>query len=283
MIHAQAPLHAANCRFLATVPQFGIWTNSTLKVTNCEINASTTSSVTICDNNSRTQAHIENCLIVGHINVDGFGYPLSSSLTLKRNTLIASEPAKPLLYTFRHFDEDGQPHPLLEIVASQNIMDPVEELVCFADTSDPKGSNEAKVLERALAGLLIWHEDNNIYREGASYLRVCRYSQALIAVDQSLASWQERWQINESGSDEGQIRYQVGDLRAKAYASPEKLVPQDFRLREGSAGYRAGPDGKDLGAEVDLVGPGEAYERWKKTPEYQAWRKESGQNIEPSP
>jgi len=24
---------------------------------------------------------------------------------------------------------------------------------------------------------------------------------------------------------------------------------------------------------VDLVGPGPAYERWKKTPEYQEWRK----------
>jgi hypothetical protein len=28
---------------------------------------------------------------------------------------------------------------------------------------------------------------------------------------------------------------------------------------------------------VDLVGPGEAYERWKKTPDYQEWLKETGQ------
>jgi hypothetical protein len=58
---------------------------------------------------------------------------------------------------------------------------------------------------------------------------------------------------------------------------PEKIIPNDFRLRPDSAGYRAGPDGKDLGADVDLVGPGEAYERWKKTPEYQEWLKETGQ------
>ena len=34
---------------------------------------------------------------------------------------------------------------------------------------------------------------------------------------------------------------------------------------------------QDLGADVDLVGPGPAYERWKKTPEYQQWLKDSGQ------
>ena len=53
--------------------------------------------------------------------------------------------------------------------------------------------------------------------------------------------------------------------------------PDDFRLRPDSAGYRAGKDGKDLGADVDLVGPGPAYERWKKTPEYQQWLKDTNQ------
>ena len=59
--------------------------------------------------------------------------------------------------------------------------------------------------------------------------------------------------------------------------SPDQLTPEDFRLRPDSAGYRAGKDGKDLGADVDLVGPGPAYERWKKTPEYQQWLKDTGQ------
>ncbi len=58
---------------------------------------------------------------------------------------------------------------------------------------------------------------------------------------------------------------------------PEKLTPDDFRLHADSPGHRAGPDGKDLGADVDLVGPGAAYERWKKTPEYEQWLKAAGQ------
>ena len=68
-----------------------------------------------------------------------------------------------------------------------------------------------------------------------------------------------------------------GDLLAKLGAAPEKLTPEDFRLRPDSAGYRAGKDKKDLGADVDLVGPGPAYERWKKTPDYQQWLKDTGQ------
>jgi hypothetical protein len=38
--------------------------------------------------------------------------------------------------------------------------------------------------------------------------------------------------------------------------------PEESDQRPDSAGYRAG---KDLGADVALVGPGKAYERWKKT------------------
>ena len=74
------------------------------------------------------------------------------------------------------------------------------------------------------------------------------------------------------------MRYHGGDLISRADLTPERLTPDDFRLRPDSPGYKAGKDGKDLGADVDLVGPGAAYERWKKTPEYQQWLKETGQD-----
>src|SRR5262249_55394696 len=62
----------------------------------------------------------------------------------------------------------------------------------------------------------------------------------------------------------GRVLYQGGNLRARMGAEPDKLSPDDFRLRPDSAGYQAGKDKKDLGADVDLVGPGAAYEKWKK-------------------
>src|SRR5262249_19491823 len=76
---------------------------------------------------------------------------------------------------------------------------------------------------------------------------------------------------------EGNVRFQGGDLLKRALTAPEKLTAEDFRLRADSAGTKAGKDGKDLGADVDLIGPGPAYERWKKTPEYQQWLKDTRQ------
>ena len=93
----------------------------------------------------------------------------------------------------------------------------------------------------------------------------------------SLEEWKRFWGGAEADSLEGHApisrrRPSLPDRRC-----PRQLTPDDFRLRPDSPGYRAGKDGKDLGADVDLVGPGPAYERWKKTPEYQQWLKDTGQ------
>jgi hypothetical protein len=95
-----------------------------------------------------------------------------------------------------------------------------------------------------------------------------------------LADWNRFWNQSDTGSVEGDVRFQGGDLHQRALIAPEKLTAEDYRLRPDSAGYQAGPDGKDLGADIDLVGPGAAYERWKTTPEYQEWLKETGQPRE---
>src|SRR4029453_19487520 len=90
----------------------------------------------------------------------------------------------------------------------------------------------------------------------------------------TLAEWDQFWGQSNTGSIQGEARFQGG---AAVHSAPYSLVPDDFRLRADSAGYRAGPDGKDLGPDIDLVGPGQAYERWKTTPDYQDWLKETGQ------
>ena len=93
----------------------------------------------------------------------------------------------------------------------------------------------------------------------------------------NLADWQRFWKTGEADALEGRVTFQGGDLISKAALTPERVTADDFRLRPDSAGYRAGKDGKDLGADIDLVGPGPAYERWQKTPAYQQWLKDSGQ------
>jgi hypothetical protein len=122
-----------------------------------------------------------------------------------------------------------------------------------------------------------WQEDSNLYLASDLFLRMTAPGGAALEfeIGADLAAWNRFWGLENTGSTQGLIRFQGGDLHTKGLSNPEKLTPEDFRLRPDSAGYRAGPDGKDLGADVDLVGPGEAYERWKQTPEYEQWQKET--------
>ena len=123
--------------------------------------------------------------------------------------------------------------------------------------------------EAALLRLLEWRGERNVFATGSTAVRwVADGKQQPLRGPKNLEEWKQFWGSAETDSLEGGIRFQRGDLQA---------TPEDFRLRPDSAGYRAGKDGKDLGADVDLVGPGPAYERWKKTPEYQQWLKDTGQ------
>src|SRR5262249_49244785 len=46
-------------------------------------------------------------------------------------------------------------------------------------------------------------------------------------------------------------------------ADADKLLRGIFRLDPSTSGKGAGPGGTDLGADLGLLGPGEAYQRWK--------------------
>jgi hypothetical protein len=83
------------------------------------------------------------------------------------------------------------------------------------------------------------------------------------------------WGLAGTGSTAGAIRYNGGDVRSTALATPAKLTPEDSR--PDSAGKGAGEGVRDVGADVDLVGLGAAYERWTKTPACQQWRKDTQQ------
>ena len=140
--------------------------------------------------------------------------------------------------------------------------------------------------EEVLRLLVTWSGWNNVYHRlgnappGSEDVMVyCGTPAQGLPVSgvNDLSTWRKFWESSETGSIQAAIRYQGGDLTGRFTSGAEKLTSEDFRLRPDSAGYRAGPDGKDLGVDVDLVGPGPAYERWKRTPGYQRWLKETGQ------
>jgi hypothetical protein len=172
-------------------------------------------------------------------------------------------------------------HKLVRIKAADNILDANSALTFsqYAETPPKELWKGIKGLEAetAFRTMIQWDDRGNVFAPGASSISW------LIAGGfdaphgpKSLPNWKEFWGNPNADALEGQVRYQGGNLSALLAAGPDKLTAEHFRLRPDSAGYKAGKDGKDLGSDIDLVGPGPAYERWKKTPAYQQWLKDSG-------
>jgi len=167
-----------------------------------------------------------------------------------------------------HFDASG-------CIFDAPFMVVMHEDKPFLARLSPQPQDAKAVLLR----MLDWRDRGNLYAPGGSLL-IWNNAPEGVAREfgpRSLADWKKHWATGGGDAVEGRVKYQGGDLLARLRTTPEKLTPEDFRLRPDSAGYRAGTDGKDLGADVDLVGPGAAYERWKKTPDYQQWLVETGQ------
>jgi hypothetical protein len=87
--------------------------------------------------------------------------------------------------------------------------------------------------------------------------------------------WKKFWKSESVPGIVGEPRFEGGDLLAFKPEARASLTAAAFRLAAGSPGKDKGPGGKDLGADVDRVGPGKPYEDWKRTSDYQQWRKQT--------
>jgi hypothetical protein len=222
---------------------------------------------------------IENCVQAG----GGFNFSYVAadlkkvSIHVTNNTMVCDNNA---LYANLFPDASalltGGSEPPVRIEASGNVFATLGSLVNL-EQSQPKPLSATEA-EAALRRLLAWQGRGNLYSLDQAFLSLTVQWKPLEPATpvKSLADWKRFWGGAEVDSLEGRVRCHGGNLLTKLRATPEKLTPDDFRLRPNSAGYRAGKDGKDLGADVDLVGPGPAYERWKKTPEYKQWLNETG-------
>jgi hypothetical protein len=145
-----------------------------------------------------------------------------------------------------------------------------------------KDQDEVQTYEDAavLRGWLVWRDKNNLYRSGRSFLVSSAVASSQpsrrVPLARNHAEWNDFWGLEATGSLQDEILFRGGDLCAQPAPTLEKLPPEHFCLAPQSPGTGAGPDGEDLGVDVDLVGPGPAYERWKATKEYQEWLKDPG-------
>jgi hypothetical protein len=275
------PVRAANCRFVAfpdCVALMADW-SPICEVRNCEFLSD--GKFARVDHNTPTggQLILDNNVMLGGGVGAGFHYDNASlkeiAVKFTRNTFVVRTPIGLFVHTPLATAPET-PAKAIRLVASSNLLDAQVQVMALSPThsplTDPLKVNEAQAL---LKRLVAWSESKNVYPEAANLLGFYIESGQPLLAGQNLADWNRFWGLADTAAARGDIRYRNGDLRSRALTQLEQVSAQDFRLADGSPGKGAGPGGKDLGADVDLVGPGPAYERWKKTPGYQEWRKKT--------
>jgi len=270
------PVHIANCRFLMPDTVHVISSGST-ELRNCEFLGGHAVMYVLP---TEGELIVDNCVQVGAIvNLQNFPTDAEKvTVRLTHNTVLA-DPLHVSLNRLPKVVVDRA----VEVTAIGNVFVGQSEVFFLNQTQllDPAILSEPDEAEAFVAKYFAWQGQRNLYPDGAELLG-CDDGMNLLTPTRdfkSLETWKQFWASPEVGSLQGRPRFRGGDLLARLATRPEDLTLDDFRLRADSLGYRAGPDGKDLGADIDLVGPGEAYERWKQTPEYQEWLKETGQLV----
>jgi serine/threonine protein kinase len=288
LLTSGAPLYAANCRFIVTrkgSEQHALTCVQLLDCPACELRNCLLLQkeegavlLGVASAPPKARMGVENCLTKGGVGI-AVAYdaadPREARLVLKRNTIISS---LPLVLYLKHRrpdlagKDDGRRD--YRIDSSENVLTAGFQVNQLPSAGDALSAEELEAVARRLVG---YHEERDLHSlpSGAEYLVVARNHQPIHASRRrpDLPDWEQFWPLGDTKSLQGQVHFR----RNNKAAEPESLTPDDFRLRRDSPGKGAGAGGDDLGADVDLVGPGPAYKRWKKTPHYQQWLKETGQ------
>jgi serine/threonine protein kinase len=195
-------------------------------------------------------------------------------IELNDNTMVTTAPIRLAFYERPNERKQIQEKPIRWRL-NNNLTD---GRACFllARVLNPEALPASEVLS-FLKRRVVWDEAHHGHGEYATFLKIDQKAFPENAPLDDLESWQKWWGMQPNGSLQGEIRFAGGDLRAKVITNPLAITAADCRLAADSLGKGKGEGGKDLGADVDLVGPGAAYERWKKTPEYETWQKATGQ------
>jgi len=185
---------------------------------------------------------------------------------------------------------DGSDKPRVYVEATDNITDPrkaaVPYVICFSQHQAAAWNQPgARLMPTAEAEVYFrkrvnWKEQRNLYPSGVRlfglFIGSSDWTSSTLDV-LHLANWNKFMGLASTGSTQGPILYQNKGLPTNLTKSLLELTPTDFRLAPGGTGKGMDKDGNDAGADVDQVGPGQAYEAWKLTADYQKWLKETGQ------
>ncbi|HEY7310532.1 MAG TPA: serine/threonine-protein kinase [Gemmataceae bacterium] len=297
----KAPLHAAHCRFRAKTSCVAVWASESpvCDLRHCEIGGPELHAGVDWMTPSKGRLLLENCILVagshGLVIHQKWATGKGCTVQLRGNTLSAYLLLDYWLWTpFK--DVSSYWFPLarnmglhesvrmvpIQIDARDNLLDTQAYVLDFMQIDQTKPLS-AKDAAAALPRLISWGDRRNVYpAQPHPFLRLSAANCGEVLRTPvsppdvaTAADWEGYWGSKDTDSIHGKFQYQGGDVRLRGKSNPEQILASDFRLTAGSAGKEAGKDGRDLGADVDLVGPGPPYERWKKMPAYQQWLKDT--------
>ena len=193
------------------------------------------------------------------------------SVVISHNTIVARP-----VWLFLHVLPEGQvaSTPPVRLQFNDNIVDAVMAMIHFSRSGDLLQNHEplsVEEMELALKRTLAWEEGRNLYSLQGGYVETGLNSQPKSGPAFSIKAndhWQRFWGIDQKGALFGRANFAGGDPRKRSRAELQLLTPQEFRL-QGGPGSRAASDSRNLGIAANFVGPGDGYERWRATGEYQ--------------
>jgi hypothetical protein len=285
------PVYAANCRFLAGKSWRGVTVHkATCEVRNCEFLGADLHAALDWNCPPAGRLTVDNCAVLAkfHGLVFHQAQPFDKDVTVRvtRCTLVADMPLNYWCWAperellDRIARRSARP---LRLETAEDVFAPYWNVLEFRQVDQPRPL-DVKEAEAGLPRLLAWEGRRNLYPASNRFLFLNAVNKGVAARPSEpapdvwrLAHWKDLWGEAEIDPREGRIAFAGGDLAARARPDAAALTPDDFRLTNDSAGRGAGPEGRDLGADTSLLGPGKAYARWRKTPEYRQWCQATGQ------
>jgi WD40 repeat protein len=254
------PLRMANCRLRSGgLAHYLVWLRSVPQadVRNCLFAGPARGAISVSFGSDGDRLGLTNCVFAGTGEaVQLTGEQDRQADWLRINLVHNTFSARPLAWS----------HPFsagLQVEARGNVVagDGVIDFLKF-----PRGPSW-----KELAKGVRWQGEHNLYPADRPLVAL---DWAPVKESAGLDAWNGLWPKAEAGTLAAAAKFQGGDEESW---QPAMLEPDYWRLAPNSPGKGAGPGDPDLGADVDLVGPGPAYERWKQTPEYQQWLKDTAE------
>jgi serine/threonine protein kinase len=268
-------LYVANCKFLSAHGLCRAVRSPHVEFRNCEFHSAWTMAAAIdwTENPPNGHLRMSNCVTSSwalFLNPDP--EPMrGAKIEFSDNTLLGNYMLS--CWSGGELLGDGkQPRPY-HLTATNNVF---QTGALFRVEINPKrttlGDWPVDRVDRLAMALFDWKGVGNLVLPEAGYeLWHSNGDGKLVRTIKGPEDWLRVW-------GKGDMKRENADLKLRDAVGQKKQLSLaamgavDFRLAKDSPGKGKGPGGRDLGADVDRVGPGAAYEAWKQTPEYQQWR-----------